>query len=84
MVQPELRDQPVCGPDRILAVAGNPLIDGDGREADGVPGRQEPGEDHQERGAVLAAAQGDEHMVARARSGAGTGSCPQRAPRYPQ
>jgi hypothetical protein len=49
--------------DGILAVAGDPLIDGKCDKRDIVPYRKQPAEQNQESGAVLAPAQCDSDPV---------------------
>jgi hypothetical protein len=55
----------ICRADGIFPVSGNSFINGYCGEPDPVKGWQEPGEDHQECGAVLSPAQANADMVAR-------------------
>jgi hypothetical protein len=65
MLYPESPDKIFSGADGRFAVPADAFVNGYGNEPDIIPGTQEAVQDEEEGGAVLAAAQGNRHAVAR-------------------
>jgi hypothetical protein len=65
VLYPDSFHQVFCGPDRCFAISADTFVNSDGNETDILPGTEKAVEEQEESGAVLAAAQGYRHAVAR-------------------